>query len=266
MRGCGNFWASRRASSALSNEVIRTRIIPCLLIDDGDLVKTRQFANPVYVGDPINAVRIFNEKEVDELCLFDISASENKAAIDFQLLKDIAREANMPLTYGGGVANARDAAKLVSIGFEKISLNSAVIHNPALITEIGAEIGSQSVVVCVDVLETAPGKHEVRGARGKNTVSRDVAAYCRGIEELRAGEIIINCISRDGTRQGYDIELARRARAAVRCPLTIVGGAGSVADLNVLDQEVGPVGAAAGALFVFKGVNNAVLISYERPR
>lgn len=245
--------------------MVRTRIIPCLLIDNGDLVKTRLFSSPLYVGDPINAVRIFNEKEVDELCLFDISTSEKGGDIDFALLKDIAREANMPLTYGGGVTNAQDASRLVSIGFEKVSINSAAIANPGLVATIGAEIGSQSVAVCVDVQEVGAGRYEIRGGRGKRLVTADVAAYCRRVEELRVGEIIVNSINRDGMRQGYDLKLARLVRDAVTCPLTFLGGASGTKDFKALEEQVGPVGAAAGSLFVFKGVNSAVLISYERP-
>jgi imidazole glycerol-phosphate synthase subunit HisF len=246
--------------------MLRSRIIPSLLLHGGDLVKTVGFDNEVYVGDPINAVRIFNEKKVDELAIFDIGVTPEATAIDFDLLQDIASQAKMPLAYGGGVRSAEDARKLVKMGFEKVSVSSAAMKRPMLLKEIALAIGSQSVAFCLDVRRSKQaGKYDVFQARGRVKVDADLAALCKTAEECGVGEIILNSIDRDGTMSGYDIDLAKRVRANVRCPMTVLGGAGSVEHMALLEQAVGVVGAAAGSMFVFKGKNRAVLISYSRP-
>lgn len=246
--------------------MLRSRIIPSLLLHKGGLVKTRGFAEPKYVGDPINAVKIFNEKEVDELAFFDIDASARTVPLNFDLLRSIAVESRMPMCYGGGVTSADVASRIINIGFEKVSISSAALRRPELIREIAEAIGSQSVVVTLDVKKNRLfSGYTMHVRNGREKVKGDVLDFCRQAVALGAGEIVINAIDRDGEMKGYDLELARAVREAVTCPLTFLGGAGSVADMQALIDAVGVVGAAAGSLFVFKGPYRAVLINYARP-
>jgi imidazole glycerol-phosphate synthase subunit HisF len=246
--------------------MLRSRIIPCLLMQDGGLVKTRQFKEPRYIGDPLNAIKIFNEKEVDELMFFDIDASVQERHPDLSLLKSLANESRMPLCFGGGVASASLASKIIAIGFEKISISSAALSRSALIAEMADAIGSQSVVVTLDVRKNKflPG-YTVYTHNGRKKHNVDLTDFCRQAVELGAGEIVINSIDRDGAMSGYDLDLAKIIRAAVPVPITILGGAGSVADMQALIDKVGLIGAAAGSTFVFKGTYRAVLINYSRP-
>lgn len=247
--------------------MLRSRIIPCLLLHKGGLVKTRQFAEPKYVGDPLNAVKIFNEKEVDELTFFDIDASTVRQPPNLTLLKNIANESRMPLCYGGGVDNADLASRIINIGFEKVSISSAALSRPQLIREMAETIGSQSVVVTLDLKKNRLfSGYTIHTQNGKQKVKTDVLDFCHQAVEYGAGEIVINCIDRDGEMKGYDLELARSVRQRVSCPLTFLGGAGSADDMQNLIDTVGVVGAAAGSLFVFKGAYRAVLINYTRPR
>lgn len=246
--------------------MLRSRIIPSLLLHNGGLVKTRHFSEPKYVGDPLNAVKIFNEKEVDELAFFDIDASVKKRAPNLALLKHIAVESRMPMCYGGGVDSVEMASRIINIGFEKVSISSAALQRSQLIREMAQAIGSQSVVVTLDVKKNRllPG-YTIYTHNGKEKVKRDLLDFCREAVELGAGEIVINSIDRDGEMKGYDLDLAKALRQQVSCPLTMLGGAGSVADMQALIDSVGVVGAAAGSLFVFKGPYRAVLINYMRP-
>ena len=247
--------------------MLRSRIVPCLLLHKGGLVKTRKFAEPKYVGDPLNAVKIFNEKEVDELAFFDIDASVNMAPPNLNLLKNIANESRMPLCYGGGVNNADVASSIINIGFEKVSISSAALERPQLIREMAEAIGSQSVVVTLDVKKNRLfSGYSIHTHNGKKKVKASVLDFCQEAVDYGAGEIIINCIDRDGEMNGYDLELAKSVRQRLSCPLSFLGGAGSVDDMQALIDEVGVVGAAAGSLFVFKGPYRAVLINYMRPR
>lgn len=246
--------------------MLRSRITPCLLIHDGGLNKTEKFKPGKYVGDPLNAVKIFNEKEADELILIDIDATAKKRAPDFDRLRSIAIESRMPLCYGGGVTTAEQAAKIISLGFEKVSVSAAALQRPALISEMASAIGSQSVVVTIDVKKG--GFFSGEGIFTHNGTVKHKPGLTDWIQQaaaLGAGEIVINSIDRDGTLSGYDLDLARRARAAADLPMTFLGGAGSIADMEALIDAVGVCGAAAGSLFVFKGAFKAVLISYERP-
>ncbi len=247
--------------------MLRSRIAPFLLLRGNGLVKTRKFDDPKYVGDPINAVKIFNEKEVDELTLLDIEATASGKGPNFDLLKDIAAESRMPLCYGGGVSDAETAARIVALGYEKVSISHAALERPELVHEMAERVGRQSVVVTIDVRKEGlfGGAHRVysRNARQKHKV--DPVTFASQCARLGAGEIVLNSIDRDGMMQGYDLDLARKVRAAITTPMTIVGGAGSVDDLRALTDEMGPVGAGAGSLFVFKGKYRAVLISYVRP-
>lgn len=246
--------------------MLRSRIVPILLIRGHGLVKTKKFNDPKYVGDPINAVKIFNEKEVDELTLFDIDASASGRKPDFALLKDIASESRMPLCYGGGVKDAETAAKIISLGFEKVSVSHAALERPELISEMAIRIGRQSVVVTLDTKKSGFfGKYHLYSCNAKQKHQVDPVAFSAECVKLGAGEIVLNSIDRDGTMQGYDLDLLRKVRGAVNSPLSIVGGAGSIEDLRVLIDEFDPIGAGVGSLFVFKGKYRAVLISYDRP-
>ena len=233
---------------------------------DGGLVKTRQFKDPKYVGDPLNAVKIFNEKEVDELMFLDIDASTTNRTPNLALLRSLAVESRMPLCYGGGVDNAKLAGQIVALGFEKVSVSAAAIARPSLIREMAEEVGSQSVVITLDVRKNRllPG-YTVFTLNGREKQKIQLVDFCRRAVEYGAGEIVINSIDRDGEMNGYDLELAKGVRAAVSLPISIVGGAGNVDDMQQLIDEVGVVGAAAGSMFVFKGPYRAVLISYARP-
>jgi cyclase len=246
--------------------MLRSRIIPCLLMQDGGLVKTRQFKDPKYVGDPLNAVKIFNEKEVDELMFVDIDASAQKRAPNLALLKNLAVESRMPLCYGGGVTSADMAAKIIALGFEKVSISAAALARPQLIAEIAEAVGRQSVVVTLDVRKNRllPG-YTVYTLNGREKAKVNLIEFCRQAAELGAGEIVINSIDRDGEMAGYDLDLARNVREAVSIPMTMLGGAGTTEHMQELIDTVGLVGAAAGSMFVFKGVYRAVLINYARP-
>lgn len=245
--------------------MLRSRIIPCLLMQDGGLVKTRRFGEPKYVGDPINAVKIFNEKAVDELSIYDIDATAQGRGPDFDHLRSIAVESRMPLCYGGGVRNAADAVRLIKIGFEKVSVSAAAVERPALVRELADAIGRQSVVVTVDVKKAGLlGQLGVFTHNGRRAAKRKPVDFVQEIED-GAGEIVINHVDRDGMMQGYDLDLARSVRSAVATPLTMLGGAGSTNDMQALIDAIGTCGAAAGSMFVFNGVYRAVLISYARP-
>lgn len=243
--------------------MLRPRIIPCLLVHEGGLVKTISFKNPKYVGDPINAVKIFNEKETDELIVLDIDATVNGTDPDYKLISDVAAECRMPLCYGGGVKSAEQAKRIIGLGVEKIALSAAAIENPNLITQIANEIGRQSVVVVLDVKKRMLGEdYDVFIHNGKKNTKRRLLEVATQAETLGAGEIVINSIDNDGQMKGYDLALAQKVRSTVKIPITILGGAGSLNDVADLILSCGVVGASAGSLFVFKGVYKAVLINY----
>lgn len=242
--------------------MLRPRIIPCLLIHDGGLVKTTSFKDPKYVGDPVNAIRIFNEKEADELVVVDIDATVRGVAPNVRLIRQFAAAARMPLCYGGGVRSVDQAREIIGLGIEKVAVSAAVIGQPALISQIATAIGSQSVVVVLDAKRTTSGGHEVWTHNGQRNSGRSVVEAARDAQSLGAGEIFVNSIDNDGQMKGYDLPLARSVRQSVRIPMTVCGGAGSQADIQQLIAECGVVGAAAGSFFVFKGARRAVLISY----
>jgi cyclase len=246
--------------------MLRSRIIPCLLMHEGGLVKTKQFKDAKYVGDPLNAVKIFNEKEVDELMFLDIDATACGRDPDFTLLKSLAVESRMPLCYGGGITRADQAARIISLGFEKVSISAAAIMRPALVKEIAEAIGAQSVVVTLDVRKNKLfGGYTIFTRNGLDKQKVNLLEFCQQIVDLGVGEIVINSIDRDGEMWGYDLELAKQVRKTVTTPLTILGGAGNCDHMQELINAVGVVGAAAGSLFIFKGPYRAVLINYARP-
>jgi imidazole glycerol-phosphate synthase subunit HisF len=243
--------------------MLRPRIVPALLIHEGGLVKTTGFQQPKYVGDPINAIRIFNEKEADELIVIDIDATVLGAQPNVRLIRQFAAECRMPICYGGGVKSVEQANHIIGLGIEKVAVSSAAIERPQLIQEIAAAVGGQSVVVVLDVKQNPVTKtYEVWTHNGKRNTGQSVLALAREAEARGAGEIVINSIDRDGQMQGYDLALAQAVRDAVRSPMTMLGGAGSLVHIQELISRCGVVGAAAGSFFVFKGARRAVLISY----
>lgn len=243
--------------------MLRPRIIPCLLVHDKGLVKTVSFKSPKYVGDPINAVKIFNEKESDELIVLDIDATVKRAEPDYKLISDLAAECRMPLCYGGGIRTVAQAKQIISLGVEKIAISSAAVENPELIASIAKELGRQSVVVVLDVKKRMFSKeYDVYIHNGRTNTRRNALEIALQVEELGAGEVVINSIDHDGQMKGYDLTLASRIRSALSIPITVLGGAGSLDDIERLLAECGVIGASAGSLFVFKGVYKAVLINY----
>jgi cyclase len=232
-------------------------------VHDTGLVKTVRFGDPKYVGDPVNAVRIFNEKEVDELVVLDIDATVRGAEPDYAMIRNLAAECRMPLCYGGGIKSLEQAVRIIKMGVEKVALSSAAVADLGRVREIARHVGSQSVVAVLDVKrDDRKGTYEVFTHNGKRATGLDPVAFAQRLEEAGIGEITINAIDRDGVMKGYDLDLVRRVRAAVTVPMTVLGGAGSLQDLDALVREFGIIGAAAGSLFVFKGVYRAVLINY----
>lgn len=242
--------------------MLRPRIIPSLLLHDKGLVKTVNFKSPKYVGDPINAVKIFNEKEVDELAFFDIDATVNNKEPDYVLIEKLANQSRMPLCYGGGVKNVEQAQRIFGLGIEKIALSSAIIENPNLVTKIAERVGSQSVIVVLDIKKKMLGGYEVYTHNGRKSTGINPFKFAKELEHLGAGEIILNSIDQDGMMKGYDMSLIDKMTEAVSIPLTVLGGAGSNEDFEKVIQRHGVIGLAAGSLFVFKGPYKAVLINY----
>lgn len=245
--------------------MLRPRIIPCLLIQNKGLVKTVQFKNPKYVGDPINAVRIFNEKQADELMILDIDATAKRMDPDYALIEKLASECRMPLCYGGGIKTVEQAQKIFSLGVEKVALSSAAIENPSIITEIAERVGSQSTVVVLDVKKKLFGGYEIYTHNAKKSTGKNPLQWAEYCQKMGAGELVINAIDQDGMMKGYDLELTAKIRSKISTPLTVLGGAGHLDDIGLLIQNFGIIGAAAGSLFVFRGVYKAVLINYPDP-
>lgn len=245
--------------------MLRPRIIPCLLVHKGGLAKTQVFKDPKYVGDPINAVRIFNEKEADELIVLDIDATVHRREPDFGLIAKLAEECRMPLCYGGGIKTAEQAQRIVDMGVEKVAVSSEAVRDPSLLSEMAAAVGCQSVVVVLDIRKKEglfSKGYELRTHNGTVSHKIDPFELAKQIQEAGAGEIVINSVDRDGLMQGYDLELASRFRQLLHVPITVMGGAGSLDHMESLISNLGVVGAAAGSLFVFKGKYRAVLINY----
>lgn len=239
----------------------RPRLIPCLLLKDQGLVKTTKFENPRYLGDPINIVKIFNGKGVDELCILDIMATSKNRGPDFEYLKDIASEAFMPLSYGGGITNLEQAKKLFYIGYEKVIINTAFVRNPQLITELANFAGSQSVVVSIDAKSELFGKRSCYINDGKTKFGSTPFELAKRAEALGAGEILLNSIDRDGMMQGYDVKLVQDVVKEVSIPVIACGGARNINDFKEVLEKGGAHAAAAGSLFVYYGSQKAVLIT-----
>lgn len=245
--------------------MLRPRIIPSLLVHKRGLVKTRGFKDPRYVGDPINAVKIFNEKEADELIVFDIDATLAGTEPDYVLIRKLAAECRMPLSYGGGVRTVEQVSRIVELGVEKVSVSAAALADPGVLVRMSEAVGRQSVVAVLDVRKTSglfSESYELVTHNATVAHKVDPIVFARNIQESGVGEIVVNSVDRDGEMNGYDLDFARRVRNAVTVPLTLLGGAGSLAHMADLIRQCGIVGAAAGSLFVFKGGLRAVLISY----
>jgi cyclase len=242
---------------------VRPRIIPCLLVHRGGLVKTVQFDSPKYVGDPLNAVRIFNEKAADELMVLDIDATTERREPRYELIAALARECRMPLCYGGGVSSADQIERIVSLGVEKVAIGSAAFSVPSLIESGADRVGSQSIAVVMDIRsDPGTGAAATYSHRATRRVEGSVESLALRAARSGAGEIILNSVDRDGTMQGYDTALVSAVRATVDLPITAVGGAGSLEQMLALVEAHPGVAAAAGSLFVFKGKYRAVLIQY----
>lgn len=239
---------------------VRPRIIPVLLIDDRDLIKTVNFKNPTYLGDPVNAVKIFNRKGIDELSILDISATRRGVEPDFELLEDIASQAFMPLSYGGGIKTIEQVRRLLAIGYEKVVINTALIKNPELVQEAVKLVGGQSVVASIDA-KTVNGKYKCVIDDGNEIVEISPVELAKKSEQFGVGEIFINSVDRDGMMQGYDISLVKNIAASVSVPVTACGGAGGVNDLKKALKEGNAHAAAAGSMFVYYGRLKAVLIT-----
>ena len=242
--------------------MLSPRIIPCLLVKDNGLVKTVRFKSPKYVGDPINAVRIFNEKEADELIILDIDATKENREPDYKRIEYWASECRMPLCYGGGIKTPEQAQRIFSLGVEKIAISSSAITNPEIITNIAERVGNQSVVIVLDVKRNHSENYDLCINNGTKITGKNPFEMAILAEKLGAGEIVINSIDQDGTMKGYDFSLTDKMRSSINLPLTVLGGAGSLHDIEKLIDKYGIIGAAAGSLFVFKGVYRAVLINY----
>lgn len=239
------------------------RIIPCLLVHNKGLVKTTKFKDPKYVGDPINAVKIFNEKEVDELIVVDIDASRHGKEPDYKMIENLATECRMPLCYGGGIKTLEQAQHIFSLGVEKIAISSLAIEIPSIVPAIAERVGNQSVVIVLDVKKKTFGnKYELYTHNGTKSTGIDPVKFALEMQKSGAGEIVINSIDQDGLMKGYDLALIQKIRDVITIPTTVLGGAGSMEDIGNLIKENGIIGAAAGSFFVFKGKFRAVLISY----
>lgn len=241
--------------------MLRPRIIPCLLLRNNGLVKTINFKDETYVGDPINVVRIFNEKYVDEIMIIDIDASSRNIHPNFEVIEKIAAESQMPISYTGGIKNLDQARKIIGFGIEKVGISSAAINNPELIEELSEELGNQSVVVILDV-KKIKNDYKVFIYNGKENTEKNLSFYIDKFINLGIGEIIINSIDNDGTMKGYDLEILEKLKDKMSIPLTLLGGAGSHEDIAKLFNSFGIIGAGVGSLFVFRGKYKAVLVNY----
>ena len=247
--------------------MLHPRIIPNLIIHNNGLVKTVNFKSPKYVGDPLNAVKIFNEKSVDELIITDIDASVKKLEPNYSLIEKLANESRMPLCYGGGINNINQAKKIFSLGVEKVAISSAAIENPAIISQLAESVGSQSVVVVLDVKKKfLSGNYDIYIHNGTKKTGLDPVKFVNKIKKMGVGEIVINSIDNDGTMKGYDFQIIDEVRKNTTLPMTAIGGAGSLNDIGELIKKYTIIGAGAGSIFVFKGKYKAVLINYPNDK
>lgn len=242
--------------------MLQKRVIPCLLLHKGGLYKTVKFKNPTYIGDPINAIKIFNEKEVDELMFFDIDATAQNREPNYKMIEDIASECFMPLSYGGGIKNIEQMQKIYALGVEKISLSASAVLNLELIKKAASLFGNQSIIVTIDVKKDFWGKKKVFINNGKKNTKIDVIEFIKKVESLGAGEIVINSIDNDGMMNGYDIELLKEIKSNTKVPIIALGGAGNLLHIQDVIKEAKVDAVSAGSMFVYKGALKGVLINY----
>lgn len=242
--------------------MIRTRVIPCLQLIDESLVKTIKFDNPGYIGDPINTVRIFNELQVDELCFLDIRASIEKRAPNFKILAEIANECFMPLSYGGGIRDAETARKILSIGFEKVVINTAAFEIPGLVSEIAGHSGSQSVIGSIDIKKNMWGKFQVYIMDGTKRVGEDPVQYAQKLEQQGVGELLVTSMDRDGTWSGYDGEVIHKIVKAVSIPVIANGGAGQIQHIEDVVKKHQASAVALGSMVVYQQKGLGVLVNF----
>jgi imidazole glycerol-phosphate synthase subunit HisF len=242
--------------------MLKTRVMPCLLSRNGRLVKTVKFKNPAYVGDPVNAIKIYNEKEVDELILVDITATIEQKEPPFELLAEVTSECFMPFTYGGGIRDIEVIRRLFSLGIEKIVVNSFAVENPSFIKQAAALFGNQSIVASIDAKKTWLGRYSVFSHGGRKDAKLDPVEYAKLMENMGAGEILLNSIDRDGTMEGYDTDLIKSVTDVVGIPVIACGGAGSVDDFGKAVRIGGASAVAAGSMVVYQGKNRGVLINF----
>ena len=242
--------------------MLRPRISPCLLIRNGGLVKTKQFKDDKYVGDPINAVKIFNEKSVDEIIVIDIDASRLGVDPNYKLIERLANESRMPLCYGGGIKNTKQAERIIQLGVEKVAISSAILAEPKLIRNLSKIIGNQSIVCVLDVKKSIFKGYDIYTNNATKRFNGSLINWIELIQENGAGELLINSIDRDGMQNGYDFNLINMLKKHITIPVTFLGGASSLSDIGDLIENYGILGCSAGSLFVFKGKYRAVLINY----
>lgn len=245
--------------------MLKTRVMPCLLLKGRGLVKTIRFKNANYIGDPINTIRIFNEKEVDELILLDITATPEGKRPSFQLIEEVASECFMPLTYGGGIRTIEDMRTIFSLGVEKIAINSFAHEDPTFITRCAHAFGSQSVIVSIDAKRSWRGTYRAHSRSGTMKSRQDAPEWARSAQALGAGEILLTSIDRDGTYDGYDIDLVHRVSSAVTIPVIACGGAGTIEDFTAAVTKGGASAVAAGSMVVYQGRHRGVLINFPSP-
>lgn len=243
--------------------MLKHRVIPCLLLRNGGLVKTIKFSDPKYVGDPINAIRIFNDKEVDELMVLDITASKEKKEPNYALIEQFASECFMPLSYGGGIKNMEQAQRLFNSGIEKICLQTSVLEDLSLVKNLSDKWGSSSILVSIDVKKNWMGQPKLYSAATGKTLDKKWTDFMLEAVKAGAGEIVLNAVDKDGTMKGMDTELIKEAAKLLSVPLVAVGGAGSLADIKAA-VDAGANAVSAGAFFVFQGPHRAVLITYPK--
>jgi cyclase len=245
--------------------MLRTRVIPALLLRDESLVKTVRFGKFTYVGDPCNTVRIFNELEVDELMFLDITATNDGRSPNLALLADIANECFMPLGYGGGIRRFEDAQAILKLGFEKVIVNSSAVENPRLVTELAEHFGRQAVIVSIDVKRDLMGHHRVRTRSGTHHTGLDPVEWAREAERLGAGEVLLTSIDREGSWEGFDIELIKSVTDAVHIPVVAQGGAGTLAHIAAVVQHAAASAVALGSMVVFQKKGMGVLVNFPEP-
>lgn len=251
--------------------MLRSRIIPCLLVHNKGLVKTVKFSVEAgkYVGDPINAVKIFNEKYVDEIMVLDIDATVEGREPNYNMIKDVATECRMPLCYGGGVTTVEQVRKIIKLGAEKVAVSSAAISNPDLLRQMSEAVGAQSIVLVLDIAKKknlfGSSQYEIFTHNGKQKTGKRLYDFLQEIKDIPYGELVVNNIDLDGMMVGYDLDMCNKVRELTDLPLTFLGGAGTYDDLKKLVSCFKVIGAAAGSIFIFKGKYKAVLIQYPMP-